>query len=233
MTLAKIAMNEANATPIMSAAAVAAVRPGAGRVVGRERAGDAGDAAQRPPDDRDQHRHEPAREGGDRAEQPERADGDQEQPRPDAAGVAEHSERQGRGRQCERGEPGDQRAAAGMVARCHGLAQADRRSDATCAGRRDERRDQRDADAHDHAGQERRGRDRDRHLGDRHPDRVEQRDQAGAQRDAECRADERGDGSDDEALGSTETSAWRRLAPRQRRSASSRTRWATVIANVL
>ena len=31
----------------------------------------------------------------------------------------------------------------------------------------------------------------------------------------------------------TETSAWRRLAPRQRSSASSRTRWATVIANVL
>ena len=32
---------------------------------------------------------------------------------------------------------------------------------------------------------------------------------------------------------STETSAWRRVAPRQRRSASSRTRCATVIANVL
>ena len=32
---------------------------------------------------------------------------------------------------------------------------------------------------------------------------------------------------------STETSAWRRVAPRQRSSASSRTRWATVIANVL
>ena len=36
-----------------------------------------------------------------------------------------------------------------------------------------------------------------------------------------------------EALGSTETSTWRRVAPRQRSSASSRTRWATVIANVL
>ena len=42
------------------------------------------------------------------------------------------------------------------------------------------------------------------------PDRVEERDQAGAQRDAERRADERGDGSDDEAL---EQHRGQRLAP--------------------
>ena len=90
MTFAKIAMNEASATPIMSAAAVAAVRAGRRDALwAASEPEHAGDAPDRPGEHGHEHRDEPAGERRDRAEQSDRAQGDQEQAGADASGVAE------------------------------------------------------------------------------------------------------------------------------------------------
>ena len=191
MTFAKIAMNEASATPIMSAAAVAAVRPGRR---------DAFWAASEPgtPEMRrigqamtvtssGTSRLESAAIEPNRPIVPAAISSRRAPTLPGSPMVPSASAEPAR---TSDGEAGDERAPPRNAASGHGVAQAHGRCDAARAQGRDERGDERDADADDQARQKRRRRECDRHLRDRQPHRIEERDEACAERDAGGGADD-------------------------------------------